>query len=68
MPLTLFWWQLDLVEGGEASAEPISEQQQGASNDEGFYEVFQVWSNVNLLLKNIRSQRYLITGDELEEI
>jgi len=28
--------------GGEASAEPISEQQQGASNGEGFYGVFQI--------------------------
>ena len=29
-------------EGGEASAEPLSEHQQEASNDEGFYEVFQI--------------------------
>jgi len=28
--------------GGGASAEPISEQQHGASNGEGFYGVFQI--------------------------
>ncbi len=27
---------------GEASAEPLSEHQQEASNDEGFYGVFQI--------------------------
>ena len=47
----------------EVSTEFISKQQQKTSNDKDFYEMFQIWSNVNLLLKNIYSQQYLIIDD-----
>ena len=56
------------AEENEVSTDSILKQQQKTSNNVDFYEMFQAWSYVHLLLKNIRSQRYLIIDDQLKEI